>query len=138
MDRKKQILVSDSDPDIDLKFLIHQHSLFSDSSLLRCIYPFMRKRSRGFMALARMQNLEKEKSNSESDEVEINPMVSGLENDEHSVRYEELRQRLHRKIEDLEEVEIAVSQRRRRRRRIHGKQQQVELQELRFMMIQSF
>ncbi|KAJ6351443.1 hypothetical protein OIU78_007378 [Salix suchowensis] len=62
-----------------------------------------------------MQNLEKEKSNSESDEVEINPMVSGLENDDQSVRYEELRQRLHREIEDFDEVEIAVSQRDQRR-----------------------
>ncbi|XP_002513804.2 ribosomal RNA-processing protein 14-C [Ricinus communis] len=52
-----------------------------------------------------MQNLEKEKSNNESDdeeEVEVHPIMSGLQEDgEKSATYEELRQRLRRKIEEL-------------------------------------
>lgn len=50
------------------------------------------------------QNLEKEKSIKESDdeeEIEIKPMMTDLEGDNRSVTYEELRQRLHRKIEEL-------------------------------------
>ncbi|KAJ8763945.1 hypothetical protein K2173_003727 [Erythroxylum novogranatense] len=49
------------------------------------------------------QNLEKEKENDESDEeeVEINPMISGLGGDDKSATYEDLRQRLHCKIEEL-------------------------------------
>ncbi|KAK4840443.1 hypothetical protein QYF36_008906 [Acer negundo] len=49
------------------------------------------------------QNLEKEKLNEESDgeEIEIKPMMSDLEGDNRSVTYEELRQRLHCKIEEL-------------------------------------
>ncbi|KAI5580478.1 hypothetical protein BDE02_08G156600 [Populus trichocarpa] len=142
MGKKKQILFGESDPDIDLKYLIHQHSLLFDK-LIKLIpakfylptdekeKPWFHGLSKGAKASAKkearenikkarrerldpeksstttldllMQNLEKEKSNSESDgeEVEINPMVSGLENDDQSVTYEELRQRLHRKIEEL-------------------------------------
>ncbi|KDP33344.1 hypothetical protein JCGZ_12893 [Jatropha curcas] len=50
-----------------------------------------------------MKNLEKEKSTDESDEeeVEINPMISGLEGDGQSATYEDLRQRLQRKIVEL-------------------------------------
>ncbi|KAJ8752241.1 hypothetical protein K2173_003877 [Erythroxylum novogranatense] len=49
------------------------------------------------------QNLEKEKENDESDEevVEINPMISGLGGDDKSATYEDLRKRLHCKIEEL-------------------------------------
>ncbi|XP_044475856.1 surfeit locus protein 6 homolog isoform X2 [Mangifera indica] len=50
------------------------------------------------------QNLEKEKSNEDSDdeETEVKPVMPGLEGDERSVTYEELRQRLRRKIEELQ------------------------------------
>ncbi|XP_065878512.1 ribosomal RNA-processing protein 14 [Euphorbia lathyris] len=50
-----------------------------------------------------MRNLEKEKTTDETseEEVEINPMKSGLDGNDHSATYEELRQRLHRKIEEL-------------------------------------
>ncbi|KAJ0038230.1 hypothetical protein Pint_23274 [Pistacia integerrima] len=50
------------------------------------------------------QNLEKEKSNEDSDdeEIEVKPVMLGLEGDERSVTYEELRQRLRRKIEELQ------------------------------------
>ncbi|XP_031264906.1 surfeit locus protein 6 homolog [Pistacia vera] len=50
------------------------------------------------------QNLEKEKSNEDSDdeEIEVKPVMLGLESDERSVTYEELRQRLRRKIEELQ------------------------------------
>ncbi|KAJ4841900.1 hypothetical protein Tsubulata_014261 [Turnera subulata] len=50
-----------------------------------------------------MQNLQKEKENDESEgeEVEVNTMVTGLDGDDNKVTYEELRQRLHRKIEEL-------------------------------------
>ncbi|KAF5738539.1 putative Caldesmon [Tripterygium wilfordii] len=49
------------------------------------------------------QNLEKEKSKDENneDETEIKPVTSGLEDNDRSVTYEELRERLHRKIEEL-------------------------------------
>ncbi|XP_022740328.1 ribosomal RNA-processing protein 14-like [Durio zibethinus] len=50
------------------------------------------------------ENLEKEKLNQESDdeEIEVRPMMSDLDGgEERSVTYEELRQRLHRKIEEL-------------------------------------
>ena len=142
MGKKKQFLFGESDPDIDLKSLLHQHSLLFDK-LIKLIpakfylptdekeKPWFHGLSKGAKASAKkearenikkarrerldpeksstttldllMQNLEKGKSNSESDgeEVEINPMVSGLENDDQSVTYEELRQRLHRKIEEL-------------------------------------
>jgi hypothetical protein len=49
------------------------------------------------------QNLEKEKSadDDEDDETDTKPMALGLEDANRSVTYEELRQRLHRKIEAL-------------------------------------
>lgn len=49
------------------------------------------------------ENLEKEKSNEKNadEEKEVKPMMSDLEGDNRSVTYEELRQRLHRKIEEL-------------------------------------
>ncbi|KAB1219374.1 hypothetical protein CJ030_MR3G001143 [Morella rubra] len=47
------------------------------------------------------QSLEKENSNeSEDEEIEIKPMSSGLEDNERKVTLEELRQRLHQKIEE--------------------------------------
>ncbi|KAJ6890350.1 hypothetical protein NC651_023992 [Populus alba x Populus x berolinensis] len=142
MGKEKKILAGESGPDVDLKSLIHQSSLFFDK-LIELIpakfylptdekdKPWFHGLSKGAKASAKkearenikkarkdrldpeksstttldllMQNLEKEKSNSESDgvEVEINPMMSGLENDDQSVTYEELRQRLRRKIEEL-------------------------------------
>ncbi|KAF2283851.1 hypothetical protein GH714_016536 [Hevea brasiliensis] len=50
-----------------------------------------------------MKILEKEKSSAESiDEgLEINPMMSGLEDNDRRVTYEELRQRLRHKIDEL-------------------------------------
>ena len=49
------------------------------------------------------QSLRNEELDSESDdETDIKPMISGLENNERSVTYEELRQRLHRRIEELQ------------------------------------
>ncbi|XP_022138581.1 ribosomal RNA-processing protein 14-C-like [Momordica charantia] len=49
------------------------------------------------------QSLEKEKLKNESDDEEkdVKPMTSGLDDDERSVTYEELRQRLHRKLEEF-------------------------------------
>ncbi|GLT76599.1 hypothetical protein SLA2020_482510 [Shorea laevis] len=49
------------------------------------------------------QSLEKEKSNAESEdeEIEVRPVMPDLEDEKRSVTYEELRQRLHRRIEEL-------------------------------------
>lgn len=48
------------------------------------------------------QNLDKEKlDESEDEESKMKPLKSGLEGDDRSVTYEELRQRLHRKIEEF-------------------------------------
>ncbi|XP_021911722.1 ribosomal RNA-processing protein 14-C-like isoform X2 [Carica papaya] len=49
------------------------------------------------------QSLEKEKlkKENEDDETDISPAMAGLEGDDRSVTYEELRQRLRRKIEEL-------------------------------------
>ncbi|XP_022933507.1 surfeit locus protein 6-like [Cucurbita moschata] len=49
------------------------------------------------------QNLEKNKLKDESDdnEMDVKPVTSGLDGDVQSVTYEELRQRLHRKIEEF-------------------------------------
>ncbi|XP_022135417.1 ribosomal RNA-processing protein 14-C-like [Momordica charantia] len=50
------------------------------------------------------QSLEKSKLNDESDddnEMDVKPMTSGMDGDDPSVTYEELRQRLHRKIEEF-------------------------------------
>ncbi|GKU85652.1 hypothetical protein SLEP1_g287 [Rubroshorea leprosula] len=49
------------------------------------------------------QSLEKEKSHveSEDEEIEVKPIVPDLEDEKRSVTYEELRQRLHRRIEEL-------------------------------------
>ncbi|XP_021892032.1 ribosomal RNA-processing protein 14-C-like [Carica papaya] len=49
------------------------------------------------------QSLEREKLNKENEdnETDVTPMMAGLEGGDRSVTYEELRQRLHRKIEEL-------------------------------------
>lgn len=49
------------------------------------------------------QSLDKEKliSDSEDEEIEVQPILPDLEDEKKSVTYEELRQRLHRKIEEL-------------------------------------
>ncbi|CAK7327335.1 unnamed protein product [Dovyalis caffra] len=162
MVKEKQILVSESDVDVNLKSLIHQSSLFFDKlvELIPAKFylptddkekPWFHGLSKGAKASAKkearenikkarrnrldpekssattldllMQNLEKEKSNSESDgvEVEINPMMSGLENDDKSVTYEELRQRLRRKIEELRgDRNCGSSENAKRRKEVRG------------------
>ncbi|KAL5783880.1 hypothetical protein ACOSP7_008909 [Xanthoceras sorbifolium] len=142
MGRAKRNPVDEASPVVDLKSIIHQHSLFFDKlvELIPAKFylpvddnekPYFQGLSKGQKALAKKesrenikkarrdrldpeksnkttldllkQNLEKEKSNKESDdeEIEIKPMMSDLEGDNRSVTYEELRQRLHRKIEEL-------------------------------------
>ncbi|KAK3187720.1 hypothetical protein Dsin_027281 [Dipteronia sinensis] len=145
MGREKRKTVNEAGPTVDLKSIIHQHSLFFDTlvELIPAKFylpvddnekPWFQGLSKGEKALAKKesrenikkarrdrldpensnkttldllkQNLEKEKSNKESDddeeEIEIKPMMmSDLEGDNRSVTYEELRQRLHRKIEEL-------------------------------------
>ncbi|KAJ6420939.1 hypothetical protein OIU84_028342 [Salix udensis] len=166
MGKEKRIPASKSGPDVDLKSLIHQSSLFFDK-LIELIpakfylptddkeKPWFHGLSKGAKASAKkearenikkarknrldpdkssattldllMQNLEKEKSNSESDgvEVEINPMMSGLENDDQSVTYEELRQRLRRKIEELRgDRNCGSSENAKRRKEKRGMEQQ--------------
>lgn len=166
MGKEKRIPASKSGPDVDLKSLIHQSSLFFDK-LIELIpakfylptddkeKPWFHGLSKGAKASAKkearenikkarknrldpdkssattldllMQNLEKEKSNSESDgvEVEINPMMSGLENDDQSVTYEELRQRLRRKIEELRgDRNCGSSENAKRRKEKRGIEQQ--------------
>ena len=139
--KKKQKSVIQSDPNSDLKTVIHQHSLFFDKlieliparfylasddtdkpwfqGLSKAAKASAKKQSRENIMKARRDRLDPEKSSttldllkqslrdeeldSESDgEADIKPMISGLENDERSVTYEELRQRLHRRIEELQ------------------------------------
>ncbi|CBI23738.3 unnamed protein product, partial [Vitis vinifera] len=139
--KKKQKPISQSDPDSDLKSVIHQHSLFFDKlieliparfylpsdntdkpwfqGLSKAAKASAKKQSKENIKKARRDRLDPEKSSttldllnqslrneeldSESDgEADIKPMISGLENDERSVTYEELRQRLHRRIEELQ------------------------------------
>lgn len=47
------------------------------------------------------ESLEKEKVNASDEEQGVKPLMSGMEGDERSVTYEELRQRLHRKLEEF-------------------------------------
>ncbi|KAJ9154088.1 hypothetical protein P3X46_027462 [Hevea brasiliensis] len=142
MKKKTQNLVNKSNLDIDLKYFIHESSLFFDKLIelipAKFYLPTDDKEKKWFQGLSKdekalakkesrenikkarrerldpqksstttldllMKNLDKEKENDESDEeeVEINPMISGLEGDDQSATYEELRQRLHRKIEEL-------------------------------------
>lgn len=139
--KKKQKPISQSDPDSDLKSVIHQHSLFFDKlieliparfylpsdntdkpwfqGLSKAAKASAKKQSKENIKKARRDRLDPEKSSttldllnqslqneeldSENDgEADIKPMISGLENDERSVTYEELRQRLHRRIEELQ------------------------------------
>uniref|UniRef100_A0A2P2K210 Uncharacterized protein MANES_15G046900 n=1 Tax=Rhizophora mucronata TaxID=61149 RepID=A0A2P2K210_RHIMU len=141
MKKRRENLVNELKPEIDLKSLIHESSLFLDKLIELIPAKFYlptsdndrawfqglskeekavaKKQSRENIKKARRdrldpeksskttlellrQNLEKEKSNDDSDDgVEINPMISGLEGGGQSATYEELRQRLHRKIEEL-------------------------------------
>ncbi|KAL3725670.1 hypothetical protein ACJRO7_030668 [Eucalyptus globulus] len=146
MKKKKQRSAADStsDPDagLDLKSLIHQHSVFFDKlveliparfylptddkdkpwfqGLSKDAKASAKKESRENIKKARRerldpersskttldllkQSLEKEKSSNESNEevTEPRPTLSAMEGDERSATYEELRQRLHRKIQEL-------------------------------------
>ncbi|KAK0602951.1 hypothetical protein LWI29_038469 [Acer saccharum] len=105
---------NEASPAVDLKSIIDQNSLYFDKlvELIPAKFylpvdelekPWFQGLSKGEKALAKKQNLEKEKLNEESDdeEIEIKSMMSDLEGDNQSVTYEELRQRLHRKIEEL-------------------------------------
>ncbi|XP_030459665.1 ribosomal RNA-processing protein 14-C [Syzygium oleosum] len=133
----------DSDAGLDLKSLIHQHSVFFDK-LIELIpakfylpsddkdKPWFQGLSKGAKASAKKESkenikkarrerldperssrttldllkesLEKEKSSNESKEEEVmepRPTLSAMEGEERSATYEELRQRLLRKIQEL-------------------------------------
>ncbi|KAB5545155.1 hypothetical protein DKX38_013267 [Salix brachista] len=104
----------ESDPDIDLKFPIHQHSLICDKLIklvpAKFYLPTDEKEKPWFHGLSKggakaSAKKRQGKLLTKQGENAIIPRI----------RYEELRQRLHREIEDFEEIEIAVSQREQRR-----------------------
>ncbi|KAK9281048.1 hypothetical protein L1049_003940 [Liquidambar formosana] len=148
MKKKKQRPGNDLSPDLDLKSIIHQNSLFFDKLIelipARFYLPTDDEEKPWFQGLSKAQkasakqearenikkarrdrldpekastttldllkqSLENEKSNADKldsegddEEVEINPMIAGMEADDNrSVTYEELRQRLRRRIEEL-------------------------------------
>ncbi|XP_048140533.1 ribosomal RNA-processing protein 14-C-like [Rhodamnia argentea] len=147
MKKKKQKSALDStlasDSGLDLKSLIHQHSLFFDK-LIELVpakfylpsddkdKPWFQGLSKDAKASAKKESMEnikkarrerldpersskttldllkesldKEKSGDESKEEEVmepRPTLSAMEGEERSATYEELRQRLHRKIQEL-------------------------------------
>lgn len=143
MKKKKVKSGTESTPVVDLKAIIHQHSLFFDKlvelipakfylptddkdkpwfqGLSKAQKASAKKESKENIKKARRdrldpdkssattldllkQSLEKEKRENESDdddETETKPVLSGLDDDNRSVTYEELRQRLHRRIEEF-------------------------------------
>lgn len=144
MKKKKVKSGTESNPVVDLKSLIHQHSLFFDKLVelipAKFYLPTDDKEKPWFQGLSKAekasakkeskenskkarrnrldpnkssattldllkQSLEKEKRENESDEdddeTEAKPVLSGLDDDNRSVTYEELRQRLRRRIEEF-------------------------------------
>ncbi|KAJ9177461.1 hypothetical protein P3X46_012678 [Hevea brasiliensis] len=108
--KKRHNLVNAPSPDIDLKYCINQNSVFFDELIelipAKFYLPIERldpDKSSTTTLDRLMKILEKEKSSDESiDEgLEINHMMSGLEDDDRRVTYEELRQRLPHKIDEL-------------------------------------
>lgn len=142
MRKKKETPATDSNPILDLKSIIHQHSLFFDKLVelipAKFYLPNDEKEKPWFQGLSKAkrasakkeskenikkarrermdpekssattldllkQSLEKEKSNNESDDndddTEVKPIM--LDGDDRSVTYEELQQRLHRKLESF-------------------------------------
>ncbi|KAM1724279.1 hypothetical protein ACFX13_022788 [Malus domestica] len=148
MKKKRGSHTSDSNPILDLKSIIHQHSQFFDKlveliparfylpvddddkpwfqGLSKTAKASAKKESKENIKKARRERLDPEKSSkttldvlkqslekksndeSDSDEIEIKPVVPGLEDDERSVEddersvtYEELQQRLRRKLDEF-------------------------------------
>ncbi|KAJ9128810.1 hypothetical protein P3X46_034453 [Hevea brasiliensis] len=108
--KKRHNPVNAPSPDIDLKYCINQNSVFFDKLIelipAKFYLPIKRldpDKSSTTTLDRLMKILEKEKSSDESiDEgLEINPMMSGLEDNDRRVTYEELRQRLRHKIDEL-------------------------------------
>ncbi|GMN61484.1 hypothetical protein TIFTF001_030569 [Ficus carica] len=142
--KKKNVKVDkDSVPVVDLKSIIHQHSLFFDKlvELIPAKFylptddkdkPWFQGLSKAEKASAKKetkenikkarrnrldpeksstttldllkQSLEKEKqdyASDDDDETETRPNFTGLDDDNRSVTYEELKQRLHRRIEEF-------------------------------------
>lgn len=142
MGKKKEKAIPESDPIVDLKAIIHQHSLFFDKLVelipARFYLPnddqekiwfkglskeekaSAKNKTRENLKNARRDRLDPEKSSAstldllkqslekgkvnkenEDNETDVTPMMAGLEGDDRSVTYEELRQRLRHKIEEL-------------------------------------
>ncbi|KAF3457530.1 hypothetical protein FNV43_RR02188 [Rhamnella rubrinervis] len=142
MRKKKGTPATDSNPFVDLKSIIHQHSVFFDKLVqlipAKFYLPSDEKEKPWFQGLSKAkkasakkeskenikkarrermdpekssattldllkQSLEKEKSNNESDDndddTEVKPIM--LDGDDRSVTYEELQQRLRRKLESF-------------------------------------
>lgn len=142
MKKKKEITATDSNPSLNLKSVIHQHSIFFNKLIelipAKFYLPIDDKERPWFQGLSEAekasakketkenikkarrdrfdpeksstttldllnQSLEMEKSKDESDkdEAEAKPTFVDVEGDDRSVTYEELRQRLHKKIEEF-------------------------------------
>ncbi|TQE09548.1 hypothetical protein C1H46_004767 [Malus baccata] len=148
MKKKRGSHISDSNPILNLKSIIHQHSQFFDilveliparfylpvdgddkpwfQGLSKTAKASAKKESKENIKKARRERLDPEKSSkttldllkqslekksndeSDSDEIEIKPVVPGLEDDEcsveddeRSVTYEQLQQRLRRKLDEF-------------------------------------
>lgn len=144
MKKKRETPKVDSNPILDLKSIIHQHSLFFDKlvelipakfylpneketpwfqGLSKAKKASAKKESKENIKKARRermdpekssattldllkQRVEKEKSNDEGedDDTEVKPFA--LEDDERSVTYEELQQRLHHKLKEFQASRI--------------------------------